>query len=170
MLEPINHPCLEITGMKNASLYSGKVAPGMEIQFLLKFAPEEEIDYTYNLVCVTEREKFLLPIKAYGARGEKSCRNSFYFVSYLPLLGILDFPDNITFSDCPVKFLTTKTLFVRNIGNRFAKFKIEVESPFEAIPNNGFLDVKGNMQIDVNFNPEVTISRVTRMLFPNLKF
>ncbi|KAJ3206444.1 hypothetical protein HDU82_004517 [Entophlyctis luteolus] len=135
-LDPINHPNFLITGIKNASLQSAKVAPGIEVQFLLKFSPEDKIDYSYNLVCITEREKFLLPIRAIGARG------------------LLDVPDEISFSLCPVRFTTTKTLFVRNIGNIAAKFVIDVDPPFEAVPNCGFLDVNKNLQIDVNFKPE----------------
>ena len=42
-------------------------------------------DYTHELVCMTEREKFLVPIKAIGARA------------------ILDFPDDVNFASCPVK-------------------------------------------------------------------
>ncbi|KAJ3029566.1 UNVERIFIED_CONTAM: hypothetical protein HDU68_011780 [Siphonaria sp. JEL0065] len=135
-LEPINHPHFSISGLRNDSTQSGKIAPGMEAQFLLKFVPEERVDYVYNLVCVTEREKFLLPIRAYGARG------------------ILDFPDTIAFSECPIRFTTTKTLFIRNIGNRPAKFVMDVSPPFEANPDSGFLDVKKNMQVDIHFKPE----------------
>ena len=42
-------------------------------------------DYTHELICITEREKFLVPVKAVGARA------------------ILDFPDEISFGTCPVK-------------------------------------------------------------------
>ena len=42
-------------------------------------------DYTHELICITEREKFLVPVKAIGARA------------------ILDFPDEISFGTCPVK-------------------------------------------------------------------
>ena len=44
-------------------------------------------DYTHELICITEREKFLIPVKATGARA------------------ILDFPDEITFGTCPVKVM-----------------------------------------------------------------
>ncbi|KAJ3074073.1 hypothetical protein HDU98_012192 [Podochytrium sp. JEL0797] len=118
----------------------------MEAQFLLKFTPEENVDYLYNLVCVTEREKFLLPIRAYGARG------------------LMDFPDTITFSECPIRYTSTKTLFVRNIGNRPAKFGIDVASPFQAVPDSGFLEVNKSMQIDVHFNPESAGSFVKDLL------
>lgn len=42
-------------------------------------------DYTHELICITEREKFLIPVKGIGARA------------------ILDFPDEISFGTCPVK-------------------------------------------------------------------
>ena len=59
------------------------------------------------LTCVTEREKFIVPIKARGARA------------------ILDFPDKLNFSTCPVKYSTQKILLVRNIGNKDAVFHIK---------------------------------------------
>lgn len=59
------------------------------------------------LTCVTEREKFIVPIKARGARA------------------ILDFPDKLNFSTCPVKYTTQKILLVRNIGNKDAVFHIK---------------------------------------------
>lgn len=57
---------------------------------------------------MTEREKFVVPVRAIGARA------------------ILDFPDAVNFSSCPVKYPTSKTLLVRNIGNREAKFALDV--------------------------------------------
>lgn len=42
-------------------------------------------DYEHELVCITEREKFVVPVKAIGARA------------------LLDFPDEIHFSAAPVK-------------------------------------------------------------------
>lgn len=66
-------------------------------------------DYAHMLTCVTEREKFIVPIKARGARA------------------ILDFPDTLNFSTCPVKYNSQKTLLVRNIGNKDAVFNIETQ-------------------------------------------
>lgn len=57
---------------------------------------------------MTEREKFVVPVRAIGARA------------------ILDFPDAVNFSSCPVKYPTPKALLVRNIGNREAKFSLDV--------------------------------------------
>ena len=42
-------------------------------------------DYEQELVFVTEREKFVVPVRAIGARA------------------LLDFPDTVTFSSAPVK-------------------------------------------------------------------
>lgn len=55
---------------------------------------------------MTEREKFVVPVKAIGARA------------------MLDFPDEVNFSMCPVKYPSTKTLLVRNIGNKEAHFAL----------------------------------------------
>ena len=57
---------------------------------------------------LTEREKFVVPVKAIGARA------------------LLDFPDQVNFSTCPVKYSSTKTLLVRNVGNREARFSLYV--------------------------------------------
>jgi hydrocephalus-inducing protein len=64
-------------------------------------------DYMHELVCITEREKFIVPVRAIGARA------------------VLDFPDEINFPIGPVKYSNTKTLLIRNIGNREAKFTIK---------------------------------------------
>lgn len=42
-------------------------------------------DYEHELVCITEREKFVVPVKAIGARA------------------LLDYPDEINFTAAPVK-------------------------------------------------------------------
>lgn len=54
--------------------------------------PPSPKDYDHELVCITEREKFVLPVKAIGSRA------------------LLDFPDEIHFSAAPVK--VSYTLFV----------------------------------------------------------
>ena len=66
-------------------------------------------DYEHELICVTEREKFIVPVRAIGARA------------------ILDFPDDVHFPICPVKYPNNRTLLIRNIGNREAKFTLETE-------------------------------------------
>lgn len=60
-------------------------------------------------MCITEREKFVVPVKAIGARA------------------ILDFPDDINFPTGPVKYINSKTLLIRNTGDREAKFTLSTE-------------------------------------------
>lgn len=82
-----------------AKLESGtKVAAGMETKFIIRFSPEAKIDYKYELIVVTEREKFIVPIVAVGKRA------------------MIDFPDVLDFGPCPVKFSTEKPVIIRNLG------------------------------------------------------
>ncbi|XP_059507551.1 hydrocephalus-inducing protein homolog [Stegostoma tigrinum] len=115
-----------------------KVAPGMTTTFKLIFKPEENKDYSHELICVTEREKFLVPVKAIGARA------------------ILDFPDFINFSTCPVKYNTQKILLVRNIGKRETKFTLQTQKPFLVDPIHGNLEVGESIQVSVEFMPQRT--------------
>ena len=60
-------------------------------------------------MCITEREKFIVPVTAIGARA------------------MLDFPDTVNFGICPVKHMSTKTLLVRNVGEKEAKFTLSAK-------------------------------------------
>lgn len=42
---------------------SHKVAPGMASVFRILFNPEDKKDYTHELICMTEREKFIVPVQ-----------------------------------------------------------------------------------------------------------
>ncbi|NWT91809.1 HYDIN protein, partial [Urocynchramus pylzowi] len=92
-------------------------------------------DYFHQLVCATEREEFIVPIRAIGARA------------------ILDFPDQLDFSKCPVKYSTQKTLLVRNVGNLEAHYQISTQSPFSVIPAMGALGIGDTMELTVGFQP-----------------
>ncbi|XP_060537492.1 hydrocephalus-inducing protein homolog isoform X5 [Pantherophis guttatus] len=113
-----------------------KVAPGMPSTFRILFTPEENKDYFHELTCITEREKFIVPIRAIGARG------------------ILDFPDQLNFSTSPVKYNTQKTLLVRNIGNRDAYYQITTQRPFSVKPSIGTLGINETTQFTIDFYPE----------------
>ncbi|NWI41840.1 HYDIN protein, partial [Picathartes gymnocephalus] len=92
-------------------------------------------DYFHQLICSTEREEFIVPIRAIGARA------------------ILDFPDQLDFSECPVKYSTQKTLLVHNLGNRVAHYQLSTQSPFSVTPAMGTLGVGDAMQVTVAFQP-----------------
>jgi hydrocephalus-inducing protein len=124
-------------GWKNNSLHSDKIAPGMEIPFILKFTPEEKTDYIHNLICETEREKFIVPIRAIGARG------------------FLDISDEIVFSEVPVKIVSSKTILVRNIGDALAKFNIEIDGAFSCAPSIGCVQPGESIQLVIQFHPKV---------------
>ncbi|CDQ57971.1 unnamed protein product [Oncorhynchus mykiss] len=113
-----------------------KVAPGMASTFSVLFTPQENKDYIHRLICVTERERFEVPIRAIGARA------------------ILDFPDHLHFSLCPVKCSSQKTMLVRNIGNCEAKFQLSTHRPFSVEPPLGTIGVGESMQVTVDFLPK----------------
>lgn len=125
-------------------------------------------DYHHRLVCVTERERFEVPVRAIGPRA------------------ILDFRDEFDLPLCPVKASTQRTHLVRNIGNSKAKFSLHTQKwefsyilvffverldflqhssilkllsssiysrPFSVTPSSGTLDVGESMQVTVDFHP-----------------
>ena len=118
-----------------------KVAPGMFISYTMSFTPEELLtDYFCDLICCTEREKFVIPVKALGPRGW------------------IDVPDEIVFEDAPVKATATKTILVRNMGDSECTFKIQSLSPgFSIDPPVGTLSVHESMQLHFSFFPENTL-------------
>ncbi|KAJ7409178.1 hypothetical protein BTVI_57561 [Pitangus sulphuratus] len=112
-----------------------KVPPGMCSTLRIVFTPGENKDYFHCLFCTTEREEFIVPIRAIGARA------------------VLDFPDQLDFSVCPVKYSTQKTLMVHNLGNREAHYQISTQSPFSVIPTMGTLGIGDTLQVTVEFHP-----------------
>ncbi|XP_040894088.1 hydrocephalus-inducing protein homolog [Toxotes jaculatrix] len=121
-----------VVGPKNAG---SKVPPGMSATFTVLFTPQENKDYHHRLVCVTERERFEVPVRAIGPRA------------------ILDFRDELHLPLCAVKASTQRTQLVRNIGNSVAKFKLHTQRPFSVTPTSGTLDVGESMQVTVDFHP-----------------
>ncbi|KAI1235393.1 Hydrocephalus-inducing protein, partial [Lamprotornis superbus] len=75
----------------------------------------EWADYFHQLLCITEREELIVPIRAIGARA------------------ILDFPDQLDFSKCPVNYSTQKTLLVRNIGNQAAHYQLSTQRQYHRL-------------------------------------
>ena len=114
---------------------SQRVAPGMEISFLIKFSPEAKSDYSYDLMVLTEREKFIVPIRAVGCRA------------------MLDFPDVLDFGQVPVKHVTEKPAMIRNIGEKTTKWKIKVPSGFQLSKQEGILEVGQSEQLVFEFIP-----------------
>jgi hydrocephalus-inducing protein len=126
-------PYFKVTANGPAS----KVATGMEAKFTILFTPDSEADFSWDLIVCTEREKFIVPIRARGARG------------------LLDFPAVLDFgAACPCKVTTKKSFLVRNKGRQETHFELAAVSPFAVAPRSGFLAVGESLQISVNFTPE----------------
>ena len=88
-------------------LRNSAIAAGMEVYFMVVFKPQEVRDYSWDLMCCTEREKFLVPIRAIGMRPR------------------LTFPDHVDFGFCPVKSAMRKVLGVQNVGAAQARFNMK---------------------------------------------
>ena len=145
-----------------------RIAPGVEIVFFVHFKPQECKDYAYDVTVVTEREKFLIPLRALGPRP------------------FLTFPDKLEFQSVTVKSSSTRTFVVRNIGSKVCQFNLSVhdhqenqedetlnelstlskslaresttpilrgEEVWEVSPREGTVPVGGNMQITIRFKP-----------------
>lgn len=112
------------------------MAPGISVAYTLTFTPNIKDDYFCDLVCVTEREKFLIPVRALGDTAK------------------VDFPTKLTFSDVPVNYPSTKTFYLRNIGPIPTTFAFDAAAPFSVNPQLGKLNVNTGQSITVTFNPE----------------
>ena len=118
---------------------TSKVVAGMEVKYQITFTPETKDDYASDIVVVTEREKFLVQIRAIGAQA------------------MLDFPSYFNFDLCPVGCTTQKTFLIHNIGEKIAAFSIETRAPFSVTPKEATLDCGESMQCSVAFTPDDTV-------------
>lgn len=121
--------------VEDIDMLSSKVAPGMEITYIVKFYPEAKSDYAYDLMVITEREKFIVPIRAQGSRA------------------VLDFPDVLDFGLVPVKFNNEKPVILRNIGERTTKWEINTPSSFTVSKREGILEIGQTEQLVFYFKP-----------------
>ena len=116
---------------------SSKVAPGMEISFHVQFSPEAKVDYSYDLNVVTEREKFVVPIRAIGCKA------------------VLDFPDTLEFGRVPVKHEIQKPVVISNIGEKVTKWHLLLPGNcFTANKTEGILEVGKSEQLVFRFSPQ----------------
>ena len=127
-----------MTTMKSGSeidQMSTKVAPGMDISYVVTFSPEAKSDYAYDLMVMTEREKFIVPIRARGCRA------------------MLDFPDQLDYGLVPVKYETEKPVMIRNIGEKTTKWSLTVPNSFKVDKTEGILEVGQSEQLVFHFVP-----------------
>ena len=132
-------PFFEVSAPRNIDgkpLKQSKIAAGMEVCFIVRFKPQEVRDYTLDLVCVTEREKFLVPVRALGNRPRMS------------------FPDEINFGTCPVKSTARKMVLTQNIGSCLVKFRMISRHPcFTCSSEDMTVDPGGSQMTEIFFTP-----------------
>jgi len=121
---------------KQLKVTGGKVAPGMEVQFRVHFAPRASQDYACDLACVTEREKFLVSLRA---RGPRPC---------------FEFPDAVDFGLQPVRVTAQEAFLLRNTGAKEGRFSLSVPEPFAVMPSDGVLGAGQATQLLFTFLPE----------------
>lgn len=107
----------------------------MEISYVIRFSPEAKIDYSFDLQIVTEREKFIVPIRAVGCRA------------------MIDFPDQLDFKLVAVKHTVEKPVMIRNIGEKTTKWHMKVPNGFKVSKSEGILEVGQSEQLVFLFNP-----------------
>ncbi|CAD6222554.1 GSCOCG00001023001-RA-CDS [Cotesia congregata] len=115
-------------------LINQKLAPGMSLNYNIKFIPEEKKDYYHQLDVVTDCQTFSVPLIAIGPRA------------------LLDFPDQIWMPETAVKIPSSKIFLIQNIGNRNTAFTSFSESEYFSIePESGMIMEKEAVQFSVNF-------------------
>lgn len=108
----------------------------MEISFTVRFSPDAQIDYKFDLMVMTEREQFLVPIIAIGKKP------------------MIDFPDTIDFGRCFVKYQSEKPVVIRNVGEKTVRWYLHLPLSFNANKKEGLLEKACNEQIIVSFFPQ----------------
>lgn len=139
-MEQPDHPAFKVVPLKLPSV-TGRVAPGMDVVYRVLFSPDKKDDYSYNLICKTERENFVVPINCLGSRG------NVYAICHLTKAAFLDFPADISFPNSPVKYTSSLTFLVRNIGERATNFSVQSSPPFVVSPLSYFLNVGASVQV-----------------------
>ena len=134
VLAPANAAHFKIRAQQRAST-TGKVAAGMEIAYTIEFTPDGVGDFACDLVVVTEREKFVVPVRVAGARPA------------------LDLPDLVSFGTAVSKQRMEKSLLLRNVGTDVARFDLAASAPFEVTPRYGELAVGETLQATLHFVP-----------------
>ena len=136
-------PFFEVSAARNMNgepLKQSKIASGMEVYFILTFKPQEVRDYSFDLICSTEREKFIVPIRAVGMRPK------------------LTLPDDIDFGSCPIKAPSQKKLTVQNFGTAVARFNMTSSNPEFTCPGQDIaIEPGASESIELHFTPTTVV-------------
>ncbi|KAL8270019.1 hypothetical protein Esti_006052 [Eimeria stiedai] len=105
------------------------VAPGMSATFVVTFHPSDQSSYAYDLVVETERERFLVPLRAFHG------------------LCQVDLPPIVVLGRATVCLRKETTALISNTGTAGALVSLETRPPFGVYPSNFFLQVGGSQQV-----------------------
>ncbi|KAF4674209.1 hypothetical protein FOL46_005566 [Perkinsus olseni] len=105
---PVEH--FKVTRKNGKDRYD-LVAPGMEVSFLIKFHPDARADYCHDLEVVTEREVFVVPIRAFAGVPK------------------LDVPRQLDFGNVLVKHGEPRVVYIRNVGDVAAQYAVHCTPP-----------------------------------------
>ncbi|KAH7442763.1 hypothetical protein KP509_02G000200 [Ceratopteris richardii] len=114
---------------------TNKVACGMKVTYIVTFCPESDEDYQSELVIVTDREKFIVPVKCYGRRS------------------LLIVPDEVVFPPTPVKCLSKKNFMIQNVGSKACTFNITTTGAFSVAPTDGHIEKGCLFVCELTFQP-----------------
>ena len=128
------------TSTRGQPLVDTRVAPGTELCYTVTFSPRDIDDYAYELVCVTEREKFIVPLRAAGKAAA------------------LSMPDALSFPNVPVRASTVRTMVLRNVGSKGTAYRLAAAEPFVVTPNRGFIAPDEHVTISLTFQPLVSVA------------
>lgn len=134
-LEPPSSHFFTLSAVHHGHNASNKVAPGMEVKYTLTFKPESSADYNCDLICTTEREQFVIPVRARGARAK------------------LDYPSRIDFPCAPVNFPSSHPFLLRNYGPRATSFSLKPPAGFTVSPSEGHIEVGESINVTLVFTP-----------------
>jgi hydrocephalus-inducing protein len=134
-LEPPASHFFSLSAPQRGHNARNKVAPGMEVLYTLTFKPESSGDYHCDIICTTEREQFVIPVRARGDRAK------------------LDYPSRIEFPCAPVKFPSTHPFLLRNYGPRATSFSLTPPTGYTVSPSEGFIEVGDCINVALVFTP-----------------
>lgn len=136
-----NNPNFQVSVAKNSKgedLQFSKVAYGMEVMFIVTFTPSEMKDYSIDLVCCSEREKFIVPVRAICA---------------IPQVTL---PDELDFGHCHVKGVARRTCQVQNTSQLPVTFTLQSShAEFSYTDTQVSIEPGAWYQLDVYFRPRV---------------
>ncbi|CAI2738751.1 unnamed protein product, partial [Dicrocoelium dendriticum] len=123
--------------IKYLSSIGHKIAAGLSLHCLVSFTPDSLRDYQHELLCITDRETYKIPIYCLGPRA------------------ILDFPDVIDFGSCTIKYNTSKFIMIRNVGKTASSVTLHTAPPFKAENPAFSIEPLGCCTLEFVFYPEL---------------